>query len=65
MAGIVREEIIGNARLLLGDCREILPTIGRVDAVVTDPPYGISYDATHAKYKNGISRDAAEWDVHA
>jgi len=26
--------------LYLGDCREILPTLGKVDAVVTDPPYG-------------------------
>lgn len=25
----------------LGDCREILLLLGRVDAVVTDPPYGI------------------------
>ena len=24
-----------------GDCREVLPTLGRVDAVVTDPPYNI------------------------
>src|SRR5690606_8613396 len=32
---------IGNARLALGDCRDILPTLGKVDAVVTDPPYGI------------------------
>ena len=37
----VREEIIGSARLILGDCREVLPTLGKVDAVVTDPPYGI------------------------
>jgi site-specific DNA-methyltransferase (adenine-specific) len=29
--------------LRLGDCLEILPTLGRVDAVVADPPYGISY----------------------
>ena len=36
-----REEIIGDARLILGDCREVLPTLGKVDAVVTDPPYGI------------------------
>jgi DNA modification methylase len=28
--------------LYLGDCREILPTLGKVDAVVTDPPYGIA-----------------------
>lgn len=36
-----RKEIIGNCELYLGDCREILPTLGRFDAVVTDPPYGI------------------------
>lgn len=28
-------------QLFCGDCLEIMPTIGRVDAVVTDPPYGI------------------------
>lgn len=32
---------IGRATLYLGDCREVLPTLGKVDAVVTDPPYGI------------------------
>lgn len=37
-----RIEIIGNATLYLGDCRDILPTLGKVDAVVTDPPYGIA-----------------------
>ena len=34
-----RTEIIGDATLILGDCREVLPTLGKVDAVVTDPPY--------------------------
>ena len=37
----MRVETIGDATLYLGDCLEILPTLGRVDAVVTDPPYGI------------------------
>jgi DNA modification methylase len=46
-----------------GDCREILPTLPKVDLVLTDPPYGISYDATHSKYKNGIDRGEAVWDV--
>ena len=32
-------EVIGDATLYLGDCEEILPDIGFVDAVVTDPPY--------------------------
>ena len=36
-----REEHIGDCRLILGDCLEVMPTLGKVDAVVTDPPYGI------------------------
>src|SRR5262249_37565489 len=36
----VRVEQIGDATLYGGDCRESLRTRGRVDAVVTDPPYG-------------------------
>jgi len=39
-----REEIIGDCRLILGDCRDILPTLGPVDCVITDPPYGINKD---------------------
>jgi len=35
---------IGDARLACGDCLEILPTLGKVDAVVTDPPYGVRDD---------------------
>jgi DNA modification methylase len=35
--------IIGRATLYLGDCRDILPMLPRVDAVVTDPPYGVTY----------------------
>jgi site-specific DNA-methyltransferase (adenine-specific) len=31
--------VIGNATLYLGDCLEILPALGRVDAVITSPPY--------------------------
>jgi site-specific DNA-methyltransferase (adenine-specific) len=34
-----RVETIGRATLYLGDCRDILPALGKVDAVVTDPPY--------------------------
>ena len=37
---IKREVIIGDARLLLGDCMNIMPALDRVDAVITDPPYG-------------------------
>jgi DNA modification methylase len=34
------EHLAEGVTLYLGDCREILPTLGKVDAVVTDPPYG-------------------------
>tara|TARA_R110002110_G_C13240720_1_gene699065 strand:- start:156 stop:821 length:666 start_codon:yes stop_codon:yes gene_type:complete len=34
---------IGDCTLYQGDCLEILPTLGKVDAVVTDPPYGIDF----------------------
>jgi len=40
----MRVETIGRATLYLGDCRDVLPTLGKVDAVVTDPPYGIGFD---------------------
>jgi site-specific DNA-methyltransferase (adenine-specific) len=32
---------IGNATLYLGDCMDILPTLPKVDAVITDPPFGV------------------------
>ena len=35
---------IGNATLYHGDCREVLPGLGRFDLVLTDPPYGIGAD---------------------
>lgn len=38
-----RIEVIGNSTLYLGDCRDILPTLPKVDAVITDPPYGIGF----------------------
>lgn len=34
---------IGTATLYLGDCRDILPTLPKADACITDPPYGIAY----------------------
>lgn len=51
--------------LHLGGCLEYMKTLpdGAVSAVVTDPPYGIAYDASHGKYKNGIARQEATWDI--
>jgi len=55
--------IIGDATLYLGDCREILPTLGKVDAVVTDPPYGINAARTRNSQRWGWrDYDAPGWD---
>ncbi len=37
-----RVEVIGRAVLVQADCRDVLPVLPKVDAVVTDPPYGIA-----------------------
>ena len=54
-----RMERIGAAVLYLGDCREILPTIGRVDAVVTDPPYGMNWNPDTTRFSGGNSDSSA------
>jgi len=59
-----RIEKIGDATLYLGDCREILPTLGKIDAVVTDPPYGISITKSN---RLAVSRGMGgkSWDQEA
>jgi DNA modification methylase len=62
----VRIETIGDATLYLGDCLEILPTLPKVDAVVTDPPYGIGESGGDKKrrrhYEPLVVHEALEWD---
>lgn len=45
-------ERIGDCTLYLADCLDVLPTLGKVDAVVTDPPYGLGYK--YNSYKDGL-----------
>ena len=49
-----KETIADGVTLYLGDCREILPTLPKVDAVVTDPPYGVNKAAWDGAYPEGI-----------
>lgn len=54
--------IIGNATLYLGDCRGILPTLPKVDAVITDPPYGIGEAWGNEKGWQGRCGKSRLWD---
>lgn len=58
----MREEIIGDCRLILGDCLEVLPTLGKVDAVVTDPPYGIGFARQPTKWQRRAGKLPESWD---
>lgn len=52
--------IIGDCTMYLGDCMDILPTLGKVDAVVTDPPYGMNWSGKVTVGKNGNGRAATK-----
>lgn len=69
MTAIIKDVTIGDCRLILGDCLEVMPLLGEFYAVVTDPPYGINFGTFNRtnksfngkrvkanKYKNG------DWD---
>lgn len=43
---------IGNAVLYCGDCRDVLPDLA-VDAVISDPPYGVALTGKLAMQRNG------------
>lgn len=66
----MKVETIGNATLYLGNCRKLLPTIGAVDAVVTDPPYGLGnlWQGGGGKGRSSWAFDPQEaraWDAEA
>lgn len=54
--------VIGNATLYHGDCLQVLPNLIGIDAVVTDPPYGIGY--SHGKGGGKLAK-STKFDNHA
>jgi len=61
-----RVDLSEDVTLYRGDCLEVLPTLGRVDAVVTDPPYGMGYVIDKRFGNGGRSRlwnEKREWDI--
>ncbi len=63
-----REEILGGGqvRLICADCRDVLQTLDEVDAVVTDPPYGIGESgrnfASRGKLASADKYERSDWD---
>ncbi|MFA5165414.1 MAG: DNA methyltransferase [Candidatus Omnitrophota bacterium] len=66
----MRVEHIGDATLYCGDAFDILPTLGHIDAVITDPPYGIEWNAQKSNLPNSqvfdnIRNDAGGLDIRS
>ena len=63
----MRTETFGDATLILGDCRDVLPTLGRFDLLLTDPPYGIKrFQKGFGKTRfigHGVEAVGIKWDV--
>lgn len=61
-----REVQVGRATLYHGDCRDVLPGLGKQDAVITDPPYGIGEAAgkNASRTKMALAKDYGDdaWD---
>lgn len=67
ISGALRVERIGDATLILGDCRDVLPGLGRVGHVISDPPYEEVMQALHASVRlrrtdGGPQRQALTFD---
>lgn len=55
---MVEKRIIGDCTLYLGDCMDVMPTLGEVDAALTDPPYGIGISQNPVRQKHAKK----DWD---
>ncbi len=55
----MRVERIGNCTLYNADCMDVMPTLGKVDALLTDPPFGIGADKKNAQ---SSIRDNPKWE---
>lgn len=56
---------IGGATLYRGDCLEVLPTLGRFDALVCDPPYGLAEKLQGGTWGKSFEGAYKDWDAVA
>lgn len=57
MTAIKREEFIGNQRLILGDCLEVMKELNPVDHAIFDPPYEQSLHDSKNSLRGRIRTD--------
>lgn len=60
MTAPVKEILAEGVELWLGDCRDVLPLVGKVDAVVTDPPYGVGLTGKSCHSSGRVGFDHAK-----
>lgn len=54
--------VIGGATLYCGNCMDALPALLPMEAVITDPPYGIGFAAQPTKWQRLAGKKAESWD---
>ena len=60
---MIHEDItLGPVRLILGDCLKIAPTLEGVDAVITDPPYGMNWNTDTTRFSGGSQSNRKRGD---
>lgn len=72
MAQVIEKVVIGDATLYRGDCLDVMRSMpsASVDAVITDPPYGIDYQSARrtdkSQWKPKIANDGQPfiWWLH-
>lgn len=57
------QSVDGSVQLYCGDCLDILPHLPKVDAVVTDPPYGVELSETRTKHRKITAKYASVSDA--
>ena len=62
MSAARKEVLADGVEIWVGDCREVLPLIGKVDAVITDPPYGIGFAAQPTNCQRRAGQSPEFWD---
>ena len=60
---IRREEQIGDCRLILGDCLEVMPGLEGYDAMITDPPYGLADKLVGGTWGKQYDGPSKVWDA--